>query len=58
MTSFYMKDATFIRLKTAEIGYSLPRNVVARTRTFSDVRFYVSGFNILTWAKSIKLGGS
>jgi len=53
-TTLYFKDATFIRLKTAEIGYSLPRNLVARTRTFTDVRFYVSGFNVLTWAKAIK----
>jgi len=53
-STLYMKDATFIRLKTAEIGFSLPHSVVARTRTFSDVRFYVSGFNVLTWAKTIK----
>jgi TonB-linked SusC/RagA family outer membrane protein len=53
-TTLYLKDATFIRLKTAEIGYSLPRNLVARTKTFTDVRFYVSGFNVLTWAKAIK----
>ena len=54
LTTLYMKDATFIRLKTAEIGYSLPHSLIARTRTFSDVRFYVSGFNVLTWAKTIK----
>jgi len=54
LTTLYMKDATFIRLKTAEIGYSLPHSLVVRTRTFSDVRFYVSGYNVLTWAKTIK----
>ena len=53
-TTLYLKDATFIRLKTAEIGYSLPHTLIARTRTFNDVRFYVSGFNVLTWAKAIK----
>ncbi|MDP4257236.1 MAG: TonB-dependent receptor [Bacteroidota bacterium] len=53
-TTLYLKDATFIRLKTAEIGYTLPHGVITRTRTFTDVRFYVSGFNVLTWAKAIK----
>lgn len=53
-TTLYLKDATFIRLKTAEIGYSLPHSLVTRTKTFNDVRFYVSGFNVLTWAKAIK----
>jgi len=53
-TTLYLKDATFIRLKTAEIGYSLPKSLTDRTRTFTDVRFYVSGFNLLTWAKAIK----
>jgi TonB-linked SusC/RagA family outer membrane protein len=53
-TTLYLKDATFIRLKTAEIGYSLPTSLISKTRTFTDVRFYVSGFNLLTWAKSIK----
>ncbi|HTI89475.1 MAG TPA: TonB-dependent receptor [Puia sp.] len=53
-TTLYLKDATFIRLKTAEIGYTLPRTLTAKTKTFSDVRFYMSGFNVLTWAKAIK----
>lgn len=53
-TTLYLKDATFIRLKTMEIGYSLPHSLITRTHTFTAVRFYVSGFNVLTWAKAIK----
>jgi hypothetical protein len=53
-TTLYLKDATFIRLKTVELGYTLPHSVVARTHTFTNVRLYVSGFNVLTWAKAIK----
>ncbi len=53
-STLYLKDATFIRLKTAEIGFTLPHDIIARTHTFTNVRFYVSGFNVLTWAKAIK----
>jgi TonB-linked SusC/RagA family outer membrane protein len=53
-STLFLYDATFVRLKTAQIGFSLPKGVLSRTRVFSDVRFYVSGFNLLTWAKAIK----
>lgn len=52
-TTFFLYDATFVRLKTLEFGYSLPKNLISKIR-LEDVRFYVSGFNLLTWAKEIK----
>lgn len=52
-TDFYMMDATFIRLKTAELGYSIPQNIISRIG-ISGARFYFSGYNLLTWAKEIK----
>ena len=52
-TTFFLYDATFIRLKTLEFGYSLPKNLISKIR-LEDVRFYVSAFNLLTWAKEIK----
>ncbi|TKK67268.1 TonB-dependent receptor [Ilyomonas limi] len=52
-TTFFLFDATFVRLKTLELGYSLPVNV-GKTKVFDNVRFYVSGFNLLTWSKEIK----
>jgi len=53
-TSFFLYNATFVRLKSAELGYSLPRNMVSKIKVFKDVRFYASAFNLLTWSKQIK----
>jgi len=53
-TTFFLYDDTFIRLKTLEFGYSLPRNLLSRYHVFNDVRLYVSAFNLLTWSKQIK----
>lgn len=49
----WLFDATFVRLKTLELGYSLPTSLVSRVG-LSNLRFYVSGFNVLTWSKEIK----
>ena len=42
-----------MRLKSAEIGYSLPKNVCKKIAS-SGIRFYVSGNNLLTFS-SFKL---
>ena len=52
-TTFFLYDATFVRLKNMEVGYSLPNSLVSII-ALQDVRFYVSGYNLLTWAKEIK----
>lgn len=52
-TTLFLYDATFVRLKTLEIGYSLPKNLVSKIK-LGDARIFVSGFNVLTWAKEIK----
>lgn len=53
-TDFFLFDATFVRLKNAEIGYSLPAEFLSITRAFKDVRVFANGSNLLTWAKEIK----
>ena len=52
-TTFFLYDATFIRLKTLELGYTLPKSLASRLQ-LGSLRVYVSGFNLLTWAKEIK----
>ena len=52
-TTFFLNDATFVRLKTAEFGYTLPKSLTNKIK-FNSTRIYVSGFNLLTWAKVIK----
>ena len=46
-SSFWTKDASFVRLKNLEIGYSLP-NIWFNKYKVSNCRFYVSGQNLFT----------
>lgn len=43
-----VQDASYIRLKTAEIGYTLPDRLVSRAG-MKNLRFYVSSYNLLTF---------
>ena len=52
-TTFFLYDATFVRLKNLELGYSLPKNIVSKIK-MDNIRLYVNAFNLLTWAKEIK----
>lgn len=52
-STFFLYDATFVRLKSVEFGYSLPKNVASVIK-MNDVRVYLSAFNLFTWAKEIK----
>lgn len=49
-STFWLQDGTFLRLKTAELGYSLPETVL-RKIAISSLRFYVSGVNMFVWSK-------
>lgn len=46
-SSFWTKNASFLRLKNLEIGYSLPKVWFNKYRV-SNCRFYVSGQNLFT----------
>ena len=48
--SFFVVDASYIRLKNVEIGYSLPANL-ARKIGSKGVRVYANGLNLYTWDK-------
>ena len=45
--SYYLKDASFFRLKNVTLGYTLPR-VWTEIATIPKVRIYFSGDNLLT----------
>ena len=45
--SYYLKDASFFRLKNVTLGYTLPR-VWTEKANISKVRIYCSGDNLLT----------
>jgi TonB-linked SusC/RagA family outer membrane protein len=53
-TTFFLFDASFVRLKTVELGYSIPTSILQKTKAVKGLRLYVSGFNLATWAKEVK----
>jgi TonB-linked SusC/RagA family outer membrane protein len=52
-STFFMNDQTFFRLKTLELGYTLPKSLISKIK-ISNVRVFVSGFNLLTYSPKIK----
>lgn len=52
-SDFWLKDASFIRLKNVEVAYTLPTSLVSKLK-MTNVRVYVSGFNLFSIDK-IKL---
>jgi TonB-linked SusC/RagA family outer membrane protein len=44
----WIEDAGFLRLRNLQIGYSLPKSLMERTKTFSNVRVYLAGSNLFT----------
>ena len=47
---FYIENTSFIRLKNAEVGFTLPSAWTNKIGAKS-LRFYVNGFNLITWDK-------
>ena len=49
-SSMFLVDASYIRLKTIELGYTIPPTLLRRFG-FTKTRFYIQGLNLLTWDK-------
>ena len=49
-SDFWMVDSKFVRLKTAQLGYTLPVSV-SETLNIQNVRFYITGQNLFTISK-------
>lgn len=47
---FNMQNAAYLRVKTVEIGYTLPREWLSALRV-SNLRIYLSAYNLLTFTK-------
>ena len=55
MSDYYYKKSSYIRLKSASVGYSLPKQWLNKI-AFSQVRIYAAGTNLLTFSKLSKFG--
>ena len=49
-STFWLKDGRYLRLKTIDIGYTLPRHIVNRIH-LNNIRVFCVGTNLLTWSK-------
>ncbi|MBS9525708.1 TonB-dependent receptor [Litoribacter alkaliphilus] len=47
LSTFWLEDASYLRLKNLQIGYTLPSNLLSRLR-INSMRVYASGDNLLT----------
>lgn len=48
--NFWLNDASFLRLKNIQLGYTIPSTLLERFK-ISNVRVYASAFNLLTFTK-------
>lgn len=49
-STFNMQNAAYLRLKTIELGYTIPEQWLAKVNVKS-LRVYLSGYNLLTFSK-------
>ena len=47
MSDFWLINAWYIRLKTIDLGYQLPKTVLPKF--VDNIRFYVNAYNLFTW---------
>lgn len=47
-STWWIRDASFLRLKTAELGYRLPKAWLNKAK-ISNAKLYVQGYNLFTW---------
>ena len=48
LTSRYVEDASFLRLSTVTVGYTLPKKYLTKLH-LSNLRVYFTGYNLLTF---------
>ncbi len=48
-STFFLQDASYLRLKNVEIGYTFRDIRLTRNKSFSSLRLYANGMNLYTW---------
>lgn len=48
-STFWLRNGRYLRLKNFDVGYTLPKSWLVKLH-LSNVRFYISGQNLLTWS--------
>ena len=50
MSTWFLRDGSFLRLKSAELGYTFPEKWVEKVK-MNSARFYLSGLNLFLFSK-------
>ena len=50
LSTFWMVNGNYLRLKNAEIGYTLPKRILSKAH-IDKLRIYLSGVNLVTFSK-------
>lgn len=50
-SSLWVKDASYLRLKNMEVGYTFPSSLLSCLKAISSLRVYVSTQNLCVWDK-------
>ncbi|MDD3902031.1 MAG: SusC/RagA family TonB-linked outer membrane protein, partial [Dysgonamonadaceae bacterium] len=53
-STFWEYDATYLRLKNLELGYTIPKDAIKKVGV-NDMRVYVTGQNLFTWTPFSKM---
>jgi TonB-linked SusC/RagA family outer membrane protein len=53
-STYWQRSGAFLRLKNAEIGYTLPKSL-SKNLNLKTIRFFLSGTNLLTFSRDVKL---
>jgi TonB-linked SusC/RagA family outer membrane protein len=48
-STWWLRDASFLRLKSLEVGYTLPARI-SKSLKLTNLRIYFNGLNLLTWS--------
>lgn len=61
-STWFIRNGAFLRLKSVELGYTLPKDSFIKKAGISSMRFYLSGTNLLTISKfklwDVEMGGN
>lgn len=50
VSSFWLRDASYLRLKNVEIGYNFKKNLLSKVNLIEGLRVYVAAQNLFTWS--------
>jgi hypothetical protein len=56
-SSYYVESSSYLKIRNAQIGYTVPKNTVAGLKAFDGIRVYIMGQNLATFYKKTGANG-